>query len=261
MGKVNMVLCLITGLVFCLVSSNAAWAKAPDGLVFFLAFDEGGGDTVKDTSGFGNNGVIEGKQDWMAGKFRWGFHFDGATNIAVPNKKPLTDLTHPMTVSAWVNPDILGGWRNIVEMDRTNATKVNGWKMGFHDSHAIVWTTYGVLDFISKTPIETGEWTHVASTWDGSQAIVYVNGKSDPPIAGGGVINVTDTADIPSLDLGWRRSTASSFYQGVMDEVCIFKKVLSEKEINSLMGGVADMMAVEPKGKLATAWGDMKVAK
>jgi len=250
--------CFITALIIGLAFSNFSWGKPPDGLVFFLAFDEGSGNTVKDLSGFKNDGIIEGKKDWINGKFKGGFHFDGSTHITVKNAKPLSELTHPMTVSAWVNPDILGGWRNIVEMDRTSATKVNGWKMGFHDSRAIVWTTYGVKDFISTTPIETGKWTHVASTWDGSQAIVYVNGKPDAPIPGGGVINVTDTADIPSLDLGWRRSSSASFYQGGMDEVSIFKRVLSEKEINSLMSGVGNMLAVEPNEKLSVTWGHVK---
>lgn len=146
-------------------------------------------------------------------------------------------------------------------MDRTAADKVGGWKMGFHDSKAIVWTTYGVKDFISITPIETGKWTHVVSTWDGSKAIVYVNGKADPPIAGGGVINVKDTKDIPSLDLGWRRSSAASFYEGSIDEVCIFKRVLGENEINNLMAGVATIVAVEPNIKLTTKWGEIKNTK
>lgn len=247
--------------VFCgvfVISSAVTHAKPPAGLVFFFAFDEGGGDVIKDSSGFGNNGVVNGKAMWIKGKFNSAFYFDGKTNISVPNREPLTSLTHPMSVSAWVNPDVLGGWRNIIEMDRTAADKVGGWKMGFHDSRAIVWTTYGVKDFIGITPIETGKWTHVAATWDGAQAIIYVNGEPEPPIPGGGVINVKDTKDIPSLDLGWRRSSAASYYQGGMDEVCVFNRLLKAEEVKSLMNGVASMVAVELNDKLATKWGVIK---
>lgn len=257
----SILLCLFFMLVILIAFSHQTLGKAPEGLVFFVAFDEGSGDKVKDSSGFDNLGVINGKVDWIKGKFGGGFHFDGKTNISFPNKEPLTSLTHPMSASAWVNPDVLGGWRNIIEMDRTAADKVGGWKMGFHDSKAIVWTTYGVKDFISVTPIEIGKWTHVAATWDGSQAIVYINGEPDPPIAGGGVINVKDTKDIPSLDLGWRRSSAASYFQGGMDEVCVFKRVLKKEEIKDLMNGVASMLAVEPNSKLATKWGDIKNTK
>lgn len=254
-------LCFITVLIIGLVFTAMVWGKPPEGLVFCLTFDEGIGNTVKDQSGFGNNGTISGKADWIDGKFKGGFHFDGATSIAVKNAKPLSELTHPMSVSAWVSPDSITGWHNIIEMDRTNATKTNGWKMGFHVSGAIVWTTYGVKDFISTTVVELDKWTHVAAIWDGTQAIVYVNGEPDAPIVGGGVINVKDTADIPSLDLGWRRSSAASFYLGGMDEVCVFNRLLSENEIKTLMNGVGIMLAVKPNEKLSVTWGDIKVAK
>ncbi|MGB9596651.1 MAG: LamG domain-containing protein [Candidatus Poribacteria bacterium] len=259
MLKSNFVFFVIT-LLISFTFSCITLAKPPDGLVFFVAFDEGSGDTVKDSSGFGNHGVINGKADWIKGKFGGGFHFDGKTSISVPNKEPLTSLTHPMSVSAWVNPDALGGWQNIVEMDRTAADKTKGWKFGFNVDK-VVWTTYGVKDFTGITTISNGKWTHVAATWDGSQAIIYVNGEAEPPIAGGGVIDVKDTKDIPSLDLGWRRSSAASYYSGGMDEVCVFKRVLKEVEIKNLMNGVASMMAVEPNGKLTTKWGDIKNIK
>jgi len=250
-------LCLIIMLAIVMAFSSVTLAKPPEGLVFFFAFDEGSGDTVKDLSGFGNHGTINGKADWIKGKFGGGFHFDGKTSISVPNKEPLTSLTHPMSVAAWVNPDALGGWQNIIEMDRTAADKAGGWKFGFNVDK-IVWTTYGVKDFTGVTTISNGKWTHVAATWDGSQAIIYVNGEAEPPIAGGGVINVKDTKDIPSLDLGWRRSSAASYFQGGMDEVCVFKRVLKENDVKNLMNGVASMMAVELNGKFTTKWGDIK---
>ncbi len=130
--------------------------------------------------------------------------------------------------------------------------------MGFHDSHAIVWTTYRVQDFISQTPIPTDEWTHVAATWDGSEAIVYVNGEPDPPIAGGGLVN---TEDLPSLDIGWRRTTGVSTFEGGMDDLFIYNRVLDENEVKQIMKGFADMLAVEPGGKLAVTWGELRLSR
>jgi hypothetical protein len=253
-------LCLIAILMVGLVFSTVSLAKAPDGLVFFLAFDEGSGNIARDLSGFGNNGIVNGKSDWKNGKYKGGFHFDGKTNIAVENKEPLTSLTHPMSVAAWINPDDLSAWQNIMEMDRTNATKTNGWKFGFN-VNKMVWTTYGVLDFTGATTINNSKWTHVAATWDGTQAIIYINGEPEAPLPGGGVINVKDTKDIPSLDLGWRRSSASAYYLGGMDEACIFKRVLNGDEIKTVMNGLGSLLAVEPVGKLATKWGDLKSVK
>jgi hypothetical protein len=249
--KGNSLHCFIAA-VFVISLAGSTTALSSEGLVFAMNFDEGSGDKVNDLSGNGNHGMVEGSTDWTAGKYGGGFHLDGSTHITVPNADPLSSLTHPMSVGCWVNPDELGGWRNIVEMDAEGA---GGWKMGFHDSRAIVWTTYRVQDFISETPINPGTWTHVAATWDGSQAIVYVNGEPDPPIAGGGVI---DTKDLPSLDIGYRRTSAASFYVGVIDDLFIHNKVLSQQEINDLMGGLS-VLSVEPDGKAAITWGALKL--
>jgi hypothetical protein len=246
----NSVLCFVALLVFILAGFGLVGAKLPEGLVFLMTFDEGSGGKVLDLSGFGNDGTVEGKEDWINGQFGGAFHFDGSTYITVPNNEPLGKLTHPMSVGFWTNPDALGGWQQVVEMDGGA-----GWKMGFHDSHCLVWTTYHVKDFITATPIEMGEWTHAVATWDGKEAIVYINGEPEPPIAGGGVVDVENE---PSLDIGYRRTSAASWYTGGIDELFIFDRVIDQDEVKQMMAGFADMLAVEPEAKLTTAWGAMK---
>jgi len=48
------------------VKANMRGAVATDGLVLWLRFDEGSGDTVRDISGYGNNGTIYGAT-WTSG--------------------------------------------------------------------------------------------------------------------------------------------------------------------------------------------------
>lgn len=227
----------------------STWAGLPEDIVFYMPFDDGSGDEVSDLSGNGNNGTVEGNADWVAGKYDGALYFDGSTHVTVENSAPLKSLTHPMTASAWVNPDTLGGWRNIVEMDGST-----GWKMGFNNQ-TIVWTTYNVKDFTGQTPIETETWTHVAATWDGSEAIIYINGEPEDPIAGGGVIDVEGE---PSLDIGFRRSSNASFFEGSMDDLWISNTVKSQDEIQELMGGFAGLLAVDANDKLSTTWGKVK---
>jgi hypothetical protein len=252
MWKSRMLCLAVAVFAVSLAGSTIAGAQLSGGLIFVMTFDEGSGSKVNDLSGNGNHGSVEGTSDWGAGKYDGGFHFDGSTHITVPNAEPLSSLSHPMSVGCWVNPDELGGWRNIVEMDKEDVA--GGWKMGFHDSRAIVWTTYRVQDFISTTPVDPGTWTHVAATWDGSEAIVYINGEPDPAIAGGGVI---DVSDVPSLDIGYRRTSAASFYAGSMDDLFIYNKALSQQEIQDLMGGLS-ALSVEPGSKVTTTWGALK---
>lgn len=248
--KKQSVMCLIMVLVFSFAGFGLVHGALPKGLVFLMTFDEGQGDAVKDLSGFGNNGTVEGKKDWINGKFSGAFHFDGATFITVSNANPLGKLTHPMSVGFWAYPEVLTGWHQVVEMDG-NA----GWKMGFNVAN-FVWTTYHVQDFTAtNTPIALNTWTHGVSTWDGKEAIIYINGEPEPAITGAGVIDVENE---PSLDIGYRRTSAASWYIGGLDELFVFNRVIDEKEIKEIMKGFADMLSVEPMDKTATTWGHIK---
>jgi len=242
---------MIALLVLSFVATNATYAKLPTDIVFLMTFDEGKGDKVADLSENGNNGEITGAADWIKGKYDKALQFDGKTHITVPNAPPLEKLTHPMSVGAWINPDSLGGWRNIVEMDGGA-----GWKFGFNNQ-TIVWTTYHVKDFTGQTVITPKEWTHVAASWDGKEAIIYINGEEDKggPIAGGGVINVEKE---PSLDIGFRRTSTSSFFIGGMDELWVSNKVKTQKEIKEFMDGFEALLAVDSNGKIASVWGNIK---
>jgi concanavalin A-like lectin/glucanase superfamily protein len=246
-------LCFIAALVFSLFLSGLVIGAPPDGLVFLMNFDEGSGDTVHDQSGFGNDGEIDGKIDWVDGKFDGALNLDGATHVTVPNAEPLSALTHPMSVGLWINPAIVGGWRSIVEMDGAA-----GWKIGLHTTgNVIVWTTYHVLDFGAVTPVEAGDWVHIAATWDGAEALMYLNGELDAAVAGGGVI---DVANEPSLDIGFRSTSQSSWYEGLIDDVFIFNRAVEQEEIQDFIAkGSKDILAVEPVGKAATTWGALKL--
>ena len=248
--KRRAILSSIAMLIFVFACSGLVSAALPEGLVFLATFDDKSGDKANDLSGFKNNGTVKGKVDWTDGKFGGGFRFDGATYITVTNAKPLSALTHPMSSGAWINPASFDANNNIVEMDGNT-----GWKLGFTNGTP-QFTTYHVKDFNGKTPLATGKWTHVAATWDGKQVILYINGEIDATVAGGGVIEVSKE---PSLDIGYRRVGAASFYKGIFDDVFVYNRLLTQSEIKDTMKGFASIItSVEPNAKIATTWGDMK---
>jgi len=252
MMKRENLLYLVAVLIFALTMSGLARAGQVEGLVFLMTFNEGSGDTVHDQSGFGNDGVVEGKVDWVDGKFGGGFYLDGTTYITVPNAEPLGELTHPMSVGLWINPPIVGGWRSILEMDGPA-----GWKIGTHNgTDAIVWTTYFVKDFVAATPVPVDEWSHIAASWDGAEALIYLNGELDATVAGGGVIDVSGD---PSLDIGYRRSSAASWYEGIVDEAFVIDRVIDQDELQDFVNlGFDTILAVESREKLSTTWGALK---
>ncbi|MBT5535153.1 hypothetical protein HOK31_18950, partial [Candidatus Poribacteria bacterium] len=89
-------------------------------------------------------------------------------------------------------------------------------------------------------------------------AKVYINGALDADIVGAGAVDVS-MDDIPTLDIGWRSTSQSSFFQGVMDEVFIATHVMSEAELATTMNGL--VVAVEPQGKAAMRWAELKSAR
>ncbi len=218
----------LTLVVFAIALVGSAMAKAQlsEGLVFLMNFDEGSGDVVHDLSDNGNHGKIIGTPRWRSDGSGGALHLDGSTYISVPNADPISELTEPMTAGVWINPNVLDSWHSIVEIDG-----LAGWKLGLFGS-SVVWTTYNVMDFINQAPIQPGEWTHIAATWDGSQAVIYINGVPSAPISGGGLIDVKNE---PSLDIGYRRTSGESFYIGFIDDLFIYNRVLGQQEISELM--------------------------
>ena len=47
-------------------------------------------------------------------------------------------------------------------------------------------------------------------------------------------------------------------FDGTIDDVVIYSRALDESEIGDLAQGMSPDLAVEPNGKLATAWGMLK---
>jgi len=84
-------LLLLSILLSIFICSQAMAAKI-DGLVLYLSFDEGTGDTVKDGSGNGNDGNIT-KAKWVNGKFSKALEFDGSAFVEVASSDSLESLT------------------------------------------------------------------------------------------------------------------------------------------------------------------------
>ena len=108
---------------------------------------------------------------------------------------------------------------------------------------------------------KTDTWTHIAVTFDSSknnnQLVIYVDGvqagSSTRPGKGAGNAN--------PVDIG--KWGGGSYFVGIIDEVAIFKSVLTEDDLKTIMdngldktlGGVASVDASE---KLTTTWANLK---
>ena len=61
--------------------------------------DEGGGKTLKDSSGNGHHGTIEGDVGWVEGKYGMALELGGEPDMALVPGSP--DLTGPTAMTKW----------------------------------------------------------------------------------------------------------------------------------------------------------------
>lgn len=228
-----------------------------DGLVGAWLLDEGKGETVKDSSDNGLDGKIaKGKPKWVDGKFGGAMEFGGADMVTVDDDNAL-DLEE-FTIAAWVNiPKVSGAWQIIASKEHRGPTGRNYGLFGHINSgvvHYSFTTNSGWKSFDAKTVVTDGDWHHVAGTYDGSDFKLYLDGAVDAQVAPG---TKPDNHDnflfIGGCDIG------NYWMTGTIDEVVLYDRALSEKELNELIDdGMSVALDVQPGGKLVTTWSRLK---
>ena len=103
-----------------------------------------------------------------------------------------------------------------------------------------------------NTPVDEGQWTHVAATYDGARMRLYQNG-----VEVGSVGKVGTLVKGPAVQT-WIGANpgGSRFFDGTIDEVKFFSVALSVAEIQELMnsGAITDRQApTAPTSLMATA--------
>jgi len=238
-------------MAFPLISSVAK----DDTMILYLPFDEGSGKTTKDASEHQVPGEIMGGAKWTkSGKYGNAINFDGASAYIEFPDSPTLDITDQLTLEAWVilrdktnHRFIIGKGRDSVpaayEMSREKDNMLWFYTPGTANDH---WAT-GV-------DIPTDVWVHVTGTWDGKVSRMYVNAEEKAKVDAAGKMTTNDLAlwigRTPNGDLWW---------SGDIDEVAIYKRALPAAEVKKDMDGIRAKMAVDPPGKLASAWGFIKV--
>ena len=228
-----------------------------EGLVGAWLFDEGKGEAVMDSSDNGLDGKIaRGKPKWVDGKFDGAMEFGGQDMVTVDDDNAL-DLEE-FTLAAWVNiPKVSGAWQIIASKEHRGPTGRNYGLFGHINSgvvHYSFTTNSGWKSFDAKTVVTDGDWHHVAGTYDGSDFKLYLNGAVDAQVAPG---TKPDNHDnflfIGGCDIG------NYWMTGTIDEVVVYSRALSEKELNELMeDGMSVALDVQPGGKLVTTWSRIK---
>lgn len=236
----------------------AVFAQLENAIGIWL-FDEGNGDVVKDLSGNKNDGVIRGGAKWVTGKIGKALEFNGSTSYVEVKDSPSLDLETEVTMMCWFNWAGSGdGWQTFFAKGPMSGTNEN-WALfintGGRYFHFILTPNGARLNLDSQGGVfEPKKWMHVAATYDGKMRTIYLDGK----VVGTGAQSGKLTPNNSFLGIGWREGS-SHYWNGMLDEMAVFNKALTEKQIVSMMNnGVMSILAVQPRGKMATRWGELK---
>ena len=99
-----------------------------------------------------------------------------------------------------------------------------------------------------------GKWHHYATTFDGKEVKVYIDGKQTAILKAKGPLNKTGAPfRLSNSCCGGR------FFVGAIDEMRVSSIARTGKEIQTLMElGVKGFLAVASTGKLTTTWSKIK---
>ena len=233
-----------------------ASADFSGGLVLNFSFDEGEGEIAGDISGNGHNGTIDNPQ-WVDGKFGKALKFDGAGSgmfVTVESTDALN--VDECTFMAWINAETWDGTRQIVGKSVHGGCSGRG-QYGLFSENGVFKLRFetegGRADINADLP-ETGKWIHVAFTNDGEMAKLYIDGEV---IGEGEIPGALKSIDDP-LRIAQDCDRPNNVFTGIIDEVRLWNRALSQDDINIAKDLSAQATPVDPLGKLSTTWGNLK---
>ncbi len=247
----SLVLCVtIAGL---LLLSTIGKAVDTEGLVLYFNFDEGAGSTVRDLSGKGNDGAINGASWVKDGKIGSALSFESGDYVEVPHSASLS-ITDAITIMAWTYMATGSSGEMAIVSKGTWAANDLPYELTETPGGVIYWQFYNDAgrDTCSPNSPPVDEWHHIAGTYDGQIFKAYIDGEFGEEWQYAG----TMPENTASVTIGKRSKAADCYFTGMIDEVIIFSRALSVEEVQESMEGIKT--AVEPAGKLATTWAGVK---
>ena len=204
-----------------------------DNLVSYWSFDSDASDDHGS-----NDGSVSGASN-VAGKVSNSYNFDGFNDyITVSDDSSLDFATSDISISFWMNWDVQENRYIIIKQpDEYNNL---GW--GFRMTAAYkpafeIDDGTDHFDIQGATALSTGTWHHVVVVIDrdnASNCKMYVDGSDDTGTTNG---TITDVGDISNTDDVYIARDAKEnfvYYDGQLDEIGIWDKVLSSSEVTEL---------------------------
>jgi hypothetical protein len=184
-----------------------------------------------------NNGTLLGHATFASGEVGQAFSFDGTsgTTVNVPKAANL-DVGNQVTVDFWMKGDPSNNLQNCCQgLVATDfyVVEVGPGGIGFSVGNGTGFPEAGPV------VVSTNIWHHIAGTYDGSNIKFYVDGVLQATAPQSGSISPMQANSFLSIGSEEGRSVcpscvSSRYFNGLIDEVEIFNRALSQPEIQAI---------------------------
>ncbi len=209
-------------------------------LIGWWKFDEGYGTTAIDDSGHGNHGDFVGDPQWVAGYDGYALEFDGSGDFLDCGADPSFEISDAVSITVWIKVAVQGADHKVGgNQDGANG----GYKMTVFNNNRVEFeirtaANSAVLNrnVAGGTVLEVGVWYHVAGVYSLADGYIrtYVNGNLDRQLFTTEELGASRGA----LMIGCEPfSTGQYNFNGVMDDVRLYSKALTQDEIKETMRG------------------------
>ncbi len=200
------------------------------------------GTTALDSSGTGNFGALTNGPTRTIGKIGQGLSFDGSDDYINVTDSDSLDIgdTNDLTITGWFNRGTATTTDIILSKRNSTLSSAAGYIAYLDDAtDQLIFEVSDGTDEYSLTSTSTFTatgWNHFVIVWDQDSAAnseIYVNGASDSATDTGTIGNIGDLSNSRPVGIGVNGLTGGPFI-GKLDEIRIYKRVLSASEIASL---------------------------
>ena len=260
----------VLGLATIAFAASAAAGSTEGGLVARYSCDEGSGTVLGDGSGNGNDGEILGGGGWGGGPWGTALRLDGVDDYVDCGRGFSAPLETRGSVVLWFKPiercqgGLVAWTAGAKPADQRLVTALNTYKRN-RSRGVLVYKELGVYMADGAGSYEVhqsnfhdayfpapGQWLHFAVTWDGRSVNVYRDGVR--------VYSRFQTIAPVLKDLAlWLGRChgyggPSDFFKGLLDEVCVYQRALSDRDVYRLY-----RQTVEGRGKDATGLRSLRI--
>lgn len=216
------------------------------GLVGCWIFNEDSGTVVNDLSGNGNNGTLTNfsfpsttTSGWNPGRLGPAIAFDGTNDFIAVNNNPSLNLTTALTISAWVNPRVIvdSTYQTIITKGAVNYAYPTSYSLHYYGGAFRFHTSTGAPNQVTTNGFwaSINTWYHVVLTYNAGTVLIYVNGVQQLTTTSGTMpTTLPQTVQNLNFSIPADLGGVPGVLGGLIDEVRIWNRVLTNAEINTL---------------------------